>query len=294
MVPPGLRSRRAAALLAVVLAVGVAAVLLAANQGADSPAGRGSSSALTASGGARYAFRGIYGRDPSSTGFARSAELGFNLIDSPPTKQRMDALAAHGLKALVWLGGFSNRTCRFLESDAWIRTKVRSIAGDSAVGAYFIDDEPDTARCPSAPAAIRARASLVHSIDPGPPTLMVTFHINQLPAFAHATDVIGLDHYPCSIAHGCDLTVIRDEAAAADRLGIRYWGVIQAFGDDYYKVPTPEELDQEFNAWNATKMAGYLVFAWRWPAGQPQRWLTSNPGLQARIARYNTTRSPPR
>jgi hypothetical protein len=236
---------------------------------------------------AGYAVRGVYGHDASSTGFDRSAQLGFNLIDSSPAKVRIDELAARGLKGLVWLGGFSNATCRFAESDAWIRTKVGAIAGNPGVGAYFIDDEPNAARCPNAPNAIRARAALVHSIDPSPPTLMVTFHLDQLAAFAHATDVIGLDHYPCSIAHGCDFNSILDEAAAADRLGIRYWGVIQAYGDSYYKVPTPAELDQEFKFWSATRMEGFLVFAWRWPPDDSHLWLVNNQALQSQLALEN-------
>lgn len=240
-----------------------------------------------------YPIRGIYGHDNSSTGFDRSAQLGFDLIDTDPAVQRIDALAARGLKGLVWLGGFSNKTCRFNASDAWIRTKVGAIAGNPGVGAFYIDDEPNAALCPNAPEAIRSRAALVHSIDPGPPTLMVTYHVDQLQAFAHATDVIGLDHFPCSIAHGCNFMTILNEADAADRLGIRYWGVIQAHGDNYYRQPTPAELAEEFKYWSATRMQGYLVFAWRWPPKDPRLWLLSNAALQAQLRLDNRVVRPP-
>jgi hypothetical protein len=235
----------------------------------------------------QYEVRGIYGRDSSPSGFDREAAIGFDYIDSGPYVEEMRALAVRHLKGLVWLGGYDNATCRFIYTDAWVRLHVSAIAGSPAVGAYFIDDEPDAGACPKAPAEIRARSALVKSIDPRPPTLLVTFRLNQLRLFAGTVDVIGLDHYPCSLKHGCDYSTIDAEAAAADRLGIRYWGVIQAHGDDYYKQPTPEELHQEFVHWEATRMQGYLVFAWRWPKNRPRLWLANNPELRARLAIEN-------
>jgi hypothetical protein len=237
--------------------------------------------------GSAYAIRGIYDRDQSASGFDHEAALGFNVIDSAPSPDELKALRAHGLKGFIWLGGYSNTTCRFHESDAWVRSRVQSIAGDPAVAAYFIDDEPDAALCPGAPAQIKARSQLVKSIDPGPPTFIASYQVDQFRRFAGTTDVIALDHYPCSIAHGCDYAVIGEQAAEADRLGIRYWGVIQAQGDEWYKVPTVDELHQQFVRWRATHMQGYLVFAWRWPRDRPSLWLQHNGGLQAQLAREN-------
>ena len=99
--------------------------------------------------------------------------------------------------------------------------------------------------------------------------------------------MLGLDHYPCSIENGCDYSKIDKQAAEADRLGVRYWGVIQAFGDDWYKMPTPEELHQQFVHWRATDMEGYLVFAWRSPSTDSSRWLANNPELQSQLAKEN-------
>jgi hypothetical protein len=242
----------------------------------------------------RYPVRGIYDRDSSATGFDESARLGFNFIDSGPYRDRMHQLADRGLKGFVWLGGYSNDTCRFEQSDGWVRSHVAAIAHMRAVGGYFIDDEPDAAKCPNAPAQIRARARLVKSIDPRPPTFIVTFHVDQLKLFAGTVDVIGLDHYPCSHEHGCDYSIITDEAAAADRLGIRYWGVVQAHGDEYYAQPSPAELHQEFERWRSTRMEGYLVFGWRWPPDRPALWLTRNRGLQSQLAVENRSAAPGR
>lgn len=234
-----------------------------------------------------YAVRGIYDRDLSPTGFDDEQALGFNLIDSGPYGDEIAGLARAGLKGFVWLDGYSNDSCTFNRSDAWVRSHVAAIAGNPAVGAYFIDDEPDAARCPSAPAQMKARSDLVKSLDPGPPTFLVTYRVDQLRFFAKTVDIIGLDHYPCSIAHGCDYAKIDQQAAEADRLGIRYWGVVQAYGDNWYKVPTRVELHQQFVHWRATNMEGYLVFAWRYPDGRPSLWLANRPALKAQLAVEN-------
>jgi hypothetical protein len=234
----------------------------------------------------RYSVRGMYDRDFSATGFDDEAALGFNYIDSGPSRD-FDELAAHGLKGFVWLGGYSNDTCGFNQVDDWVRSHVAAIAGNPGVGAYFIDDEPDAAKCPNAPAQMRARSDLVKSIDPGATTFLVTYKIEQFKLFAGTVDVLGLDKYPCSIRNGCDFSKLDAQAAEADRLGVRYWGVIQAHGDSWYKVPTVDELHQEFEHWRATNMEGYLVFAWRFPDDMPENWLANHPELQAQLAVEN-------
>ena len=88
---------------------------------------------------------------------------------------------------------------------------------------------------------MRARSDLVKSIDPVATTFLVTYKIEQFRLFAGTVDILGLDKYPCSITHGCDFSKIDAEAAEADRLGVRYWGVVPAHGDSWYKVPTADE-----------------------------------------------------
>jgi hypothetical protein len=259
-----------------------------------------SASVMTKKASKRYAFRGAYDRDFSATGFNDLAAIGFNLIDSGPNRYQMRPLAARGLKGLIWLGGYSNTTCTFNESDEWVRSHVKAMARrrvghsskyrlrrKSGVGAYLVDDEPSATECPSAPAQMKARSRLVKSIDPRPPTLVVINRDEQLKLFARTVDVIGLDHYPCSIRDGCEYSKIDRQAATADRLGIRYWGVIQAVGDDWYKIPTPEELHQQFVHWRATKMRGYLVYAWHYPEDNPSLWLANNSALRHQLALEN-------
>jgi hypothetical protein len=230
-----------------------------------------------------YAVRGIYGQGHAAHWIDGPVRIGFNLIDTGPYPDELGRLATRGVKGFVWLGGYSNTSCAFNRSDAWVRSHVAAIADSRAVGAYFIDDEPDAARCPNAPREIRARSRMVKSIDPGPPTFIVTYKIAQLQRLAGTVDVIGLDHYPCTIEHGCDYAKIGKQAAAADRLGIRYWGVIQAHGDDWYKLPTRDELHFQFVHWRATKMEGYLVFAWNWPREHRALWLANDPELKRQL-----------
>jgi chitodextrinase len=235
-----------------------------------------------------FAIRGVYDRDLSSTGFDDEAALGLNVIDSGPYTELLDPLAARGLKAMIWLGGYDNSTCSFVKSDEWVRTHVSEIAGHPAVAAYFVDDEPNAASCPNAPTQMKARSDLVKSIDPSAITFLVDYKIDQLALWAGTVDVIGLDKYPCKLKiDGCDFTGVDQLIAEADRLGIRYWGVIQAFGDDYYKLPTAEELHTQFDRWRNTNMEGYLVFAWRYPDDHPENWLANHPELQAQLATEN-------
>jgi hypothetical protein len=230
----------------------------------------------------------VYERDSSPTGFDYEKSLGFNFIDTGPYKDEVDALDANGIRGFIWLGGYNNTTCTFNESDTWVESHLSAIAGNPGVGAYFIDDEPDAQACPTAPAQIHARSELVKSIDPSKPTFIVIYR--QFADWVGTVDIIGLDFYPCSYSNGCVYSKIDDKVAQAEAAGItRYWGVIQAHGDDWYRQPTPDEEHQIFQHWRATRMQGYLVFSWEWPPDNPDLWLANNPPLQAQLQIENSS-----
>ena len=231
--------------------------------------------------------RAIFDRDFFPTGFSDQAAIGFTTFDSGPWPEEMDRLSAHGAQGFVWLGGYSNQRCTFLKSDEWVRERVSAMAGHPAVAAYLIDDEPLAKECPTAPAQIKARTQLIKSIDPVPPTSVVLYRLEELALFAGTVDVLAVDRYPCSLRNGCDYSIIDEGIAELDRLGVRYWGVIQAHGDTWYRVPTPEELHQQFLRWRASRMEGYFVYAWHWPDLQPSLWLANHPELQAQLAIEN-------
>ena len=209
--------------------------------------------------------RGCYGDDPSPSGFDHITGAGFNVVDRGAYLDELNALPP-GVKGWVWLGNYDNTTCSWEQSDDWIRSHVSAIAGHPAIAAYYLVDEPHVWDCPSAPTQLKTRSDLVKSLDPRPPTLAVIEpHSpgNPYTPYVGAVDVIGVERYPCSYANGCVMSKIDDAIQLANDAGVpRYWAVVQAFADSYYRMPTADELRDEFRHWGASRMEGYLVFSW--------------------------------
>jgi hypothetical protein len=230
----------------------------------------------------------MYDREADGS-FSHIAAAGFNLIDSGTGD--FDGLTGN-LKGMVWVGDYDNTTCSWQMSDAALRSEVTAHRGDPRVGVWFISDEPDPYACPSAFAQHAARTALIHSIDPGTPTLIVLDSnseqqsLDQMSGWKGTADVIGLDPYPCRQEGPCQYDWIDTVVARADAIGLPYWGVVQAFGDQPgggWRLPTPAEIHEQFVHWRASRMTGYLVFAWRWPSGDSSLWLANHPELQAQL-----------
>jgi hypothetical protein len=153
-------------------------------------------------------------------------------------------------------------------SDATLRREIHP--GDPRVAGYFFSDEPDPHACPQAPAQHRARSRLIHALDPGKLTVMVMDSnsgpatLDQIGAWVGAADYVGLDPYPCYRGRPCRFSWIRTVIRAADRAGLRYWGVVQAFDDSTWRWPTPGEEAHMLAMWSASKERGYMTFAWTW------------------------------
>ena len=216
------------------------------------------------------AIRGVYGRDKSADGLSTIKATGFNTVIASASKTELDKLHAKGMKGLVWLWGYDNDTCTWNASDDKIRQYVTPIAGHPAIAAYQIDDEPNTARthgCPQVVDQIRARTQLLHSLDPSTPTYVVISTwdgVEKYPYqhFAGTTDIMGLDVYPYAIT-GIHLSMITSAIAAADNDGVtRYWAILQDFDDGYYRLPSAEEVQYEFDRWLPSRMEGYFVYHW--------------------------------
>jgi hypothetical protein len=235
------------------------------------------SASQTRAGGPPIAFgRGIY----TTTGadYARIADLGFRTVIANPFKSALEEVRGHGLTAMIYLGGYNSGTCTFGWSDATVVTRVRAIKEHPASVMYYIADEPHTATCPTAVEQIKARAELVKSIDPTASTAIAENRSADVTAFANATDVMVLSTYPCSYVGGCVLSKIDDALAAARAAGVKHpWAAPQSFGDDYYRIPSPQELQAIVDRWKAGRVQGFFTYTWNC-CGDPET-LANHPEL---------------
>jgi hypothetical protein len=236
--------------------------------------------------------RGVYGSDSSATGFDHMVAAGFNTVEIYPDRGLLDQLAVRGLRGYVWLGGWDNGSCNFEFGDQRVRSLVGGVAGHSALQFYYIGDEPSIGACPGGPAAFRARTALVHSLDARTPTFTVISTWDETAGvefpygpWVGTVDILGLDVYPCVHRSAvCNFDKINQAVAQAARVGLtRYYAVVQAFADDYHRLPSASELQEQFARWQQSQMEGYLVFNWDY-AGTT---LAGHVDLVAQLQRIN-------
>ena len=214
---------------------------------------------------------------------------GYNLVDLGPDRAAIDALPA-GERALVWIGNYSLSGCAFEMPDAGVRQALTGLARDPKVAGYYIADEADDAlpayggHCPDVVAQIKQRSRLVHQLAPGAFTYEVVTEPGNFAAFAHATDVMGADPYPCLRGRPCDWGEIPAYIAALNAAHVpRYWASLQAFGYGKWRTPTAAELAQMIGQWEHSRWQGEQTFAWSY-----QGWsLASHPGLLAVLKSLN-------
>src|ERR671918_749442 len=94
---------------------------------------------------------------------------------------------------------------------------------------------------------------------------------------------MGLVVYPClNKSDECWFEMIdRAIAAAASADVDRYWAVVQSFETDWYRLPTSDELEQQFDRWSRSRMSGYFVYQWS------RAQTASDDGLMQAFARLN-------
>jgi hypothetical protein len=229
--------------------------------------------------------RGIY----TTTGadYARIADLGFRTVIVNPTKAQLDQIQAYGLTAMLYLGGYNSATCTFGWSDDTIRARVTAIKDHPASTMYYIADEPHTATCSDAVQQIRSRSQLVKSIDPTAATAIAENRQSDVTAFANSTDVMILSTYPCSHVNGCVMSKIDAAVSTARAANVKHpWAAPQSFGDDYYRVPTPEELQALIDRWKADGAQGFFTYTWNC-CGDPET-LANHPELWDTWRRENS------
>ena len=214
---------------------------------------------------------------------------GYNLVDLGPDRAAIDALPA-GERALVWIGGYSLADCAFDIPDASVRQALGGLARDHKAAGYYLADEADDAlpsyggHCPDVVAQITQRSRLVHQLAPGAFTYEVVTEPGNFAAFAHATDVMGADPYPCLRGRPCDWAEIPSYIAALNAAHVpRYWALLQAFGYGKWRTPTAAELTRMIGQWEQSRWQGEQTFAWSY-----QGWsLANHPGLLAVLKGLN-------
>jgi hypothetical protein len=223
----------------------------------------------------------------SGSGQAAAAAYGWNLLDVG-SRDEADALP-RGTRGLVWVGDYDNTTCSWEVSDADVARRLAGAAGDPKVAGVFFSDEPDPYACPGAPAQHRARSRLIHSLDPRAFTILLADSnsgkqtLDQLRLWRGAADYVALDPYPCYRGAACRYGWISAVIHAADRAGLRYWGVAQAFADDTWRWPTPVEERHMLALWQASRAVGSMTFAWQWAGNS----LRSRPALLRVLKQWN-------
>jgi hypothetical protein len=220
---------------------------------------------------------------------AMGRAYGYNLVDLGPYRSAIDALPA-GERALVWIGNYSKARCAFDLPDASLRQALTTLAGDSKVAGYYLADEADDAlptyggHCPHVATQVTQRSRLVHQLAPGAFTYEVVTEPGNFAAFAHATDVMGADPYPCLRGRACDWAKIPAYIAALNAAHVpRYWALLQAFGYGKWRAPTAAELARMIGQWAHSRWQGQQTFSWSYLSWS----LKSHPALLAVLKSLN-------
>jgi hypothetical protein len=230
------------------------------------------------------AIKGYYDQGSNQlTDWSSYRQYGFNTalvsVNNTLLSQLHSNNATGWIQPNIWTG------CGFEYSQSQALSWTASAVATGGVSGFYIADEPSLSGCSSAASQLASWTATLHANFPGIPTIIATYNTTGLSDFAHSADEFALDTYPCQYGNGCNYSWITNLAASADQLGIKYVGVVQAFGGDgHYDLPTASQLQQIFNTWKATKELGYLVYAFSAVGMPSSTWLQNHPELLSVIA----------
>jgi hypothetical protein len=220
--------------------------------------------------------------------------LGFNLADTSPRRYAVNALP-RGVKAVVWWG----QDCP-TRPNAEFRNDVRRLAANKRVFAWYLADEPHIADCPYGPAALEERIAFIHRVTAG---RQLTFVVLEDPRDMRAfgprktgVDLVGLDPYPCSVAHPhCRVAEIHEGVRAAVDAGISKTDIVpvyQAFGqentsDTYYLLPAADRMKAMLAAWKRHVPNPIMDYTYGWGhQGSSNPTLVDSPRLQRVLTNF--------
>ncbi|HZX03038.1 hypothetical protein [Kribbella sp.] len=224
--------------------------------------------------------------------------LGYNLAD----KSSVSSLSAlpTGVQSVFWLG----QKCP-QPADSTFKATVNALASNPKVFAYYLSDEPHIADCPGGPAALRSRADYIRTASGGrQKSFIVLSKVADYKPFAPASshvDLVGLDPYPCSIAHPqCDLGKIGEKVSAARAEGVPQAAIVpvyQAFGQErttshYYNLPTASQEHAILMEWKRLVPAPVMDYTYGWAnQSSANPTLTDSSALQKVFATFFATGS---
>jgi hypothetical protein len=196
--------------------------------------------------------------------------LGYTLADNSSVSS-LSTLPA-GVQSVFWLG----QKCP-TPADSTFKAKVDALASNPKVFAYYLSDEPHIGDCPGGPAALRSRADYIRAASGGrQKSFIVLSKVADYKPFAPASshvDLVGLDPYPCSIAHPqCDLSKIGEKVAAARAAGVQLTAIVpvyQAFGQErttshYYNQPTATQEHAILTEWKRLVPSPVMDYTYGW------------------------------
>lgn len=196
---------------------------------------------------------------------------GFTIFDTGGSLREVKALP-HGVKALVWLG----EKCP-TPADREFRRTVRRLADSRRVFGYFLSDEPHIAYCANGPAALATRTAFIREVSEGKQKSFIVLSDREdyrpfRPA-ATGVSMVGINPYPCSVAHpSCAIRKIDRAVRRARARGIhlgRIAPVYQAFGQrharyEYYNLPSPKQERAMIARWASLVPDPKMDFTYGW------------------------------
>lgn len=219
---------------------------------------------------------------------------GFTIFDTGDSLRDVRALP-DTVKALVWLG----QKCP-TPADKSFRTTVGRLARSPRVFGYYLSDEPHVADCPEGPAALATRSAFIRKVSGGRQESFIVLSDDEdyspfRPAIT-GVSMVGLDPYPCSVAHpSCEIRQINEAVGLATSRGIqlrRIVPVYQAFGQQntdshYYNLPSPTKERAMIARWASLVPHPRMDYTYGWghqDSANPT--LTDSPGLKKTFRSY--------
>jgi hypothetical protein len=202
--------------------------------------------------------------------YAAARDLGFNVVDvwaatNGSTLWALDQAGALGLKVIVVLqAAYQDGVL----DAARMRTFVTAFRDHDALLAWYLLDEPPASISRPYLRTLESAYSLVKSLDPHHPTLIVYNQLAPLRMLQHVSDIVGVDPYPVP---NMPLSYVSHqiEQAGLVVMGRKpVWAIMQAFEKEVpgagTRYPTPAELHNMVYQALVGRAGAVYYFSYAW------------------------------